>query len=267
MRFRPSPVPRNTIPYGVRSVGLYDVPAGESIDASKPKPFVQLFWSSAGVTEIRHEDRVIALRADHAFILPSGSRHVISAGDAGCRYHWLTLDGALPDAVAQAFGLNDREPRSVGPPPEDLFQQLHGLLQDDSLLAEVAAATVAWSILSVTATGGFAKPVEDIDERFRREILTHVHDVDFSIVRLAEKLGFDRSTMSRMFKRSFGLSPKQYLQSQRLHRAMLLLQSTTLPIQEVAVRTGFSNADYFTRSFREETGATPEKFRAMGKPG
>ena len=40
-----------------------------------------------------------------------------------------------------------------------------------------------------------------------------------------------------------------------------MLLSTTLPVTEIAVRTGFRDATYFDRFFKEQVGVSPGAFR------
>ncbi|WP_257348457.1 helix-turn-helix domain-containing protein [Pseudalkalibacillus decolorationis] len=58
-----------------------------------------------------------------------------------------------------------------------------------------------------------------------------------------------------------GNSFKQLLTSIRIKEAEHLLLETKRSVQEVAEKAGFLNANYFSRIFKEKTGATPSSFR------
>lgn len=47
--------------------------------------------------------------------------------------------------------------------------------------------------------------------------------------------------------------------------AKSLLLETTLPVCEIASRSGFEDDRYFSRLFRERIGKLPSEFRAEGK--
>jgi AraC family transcriptional regulator len=66
---------------------------------------------------------------------------------------------------------------------------------------------------------------------------------------------------AREFKRSLGLTPKQYLTQCRIEEARRLLQTTGLKIQEVAQRVGFTSASHFAEVFRKQTGLRPREYR------
>lgn len=63
------------------------------------------------------------------------------------------------------------------------------------------------------------------------------------------------------FHQNFYMSFVTYLNRYRIHKACILLQTTTLPMIEIALSTGFSNAGYFTRKFKEIEGYSPSEYR------
>lgn len=66
----------------------------------------------------------------------------------------------------------------------------------------------------------------------------------------------------RTFAATFGETPHRYLQRRRLERAMALLRTTDLPVQDVCTAVGWASLTTFTRTFREVVGVTPGSFRA-----
>ena len=69
------------------------------------------------------------------------------------------------------------------------------------------------------------------------------------------------STMRKQFKRSTKFSPIDYLLRLRLEKAAFLLISTTLPITEVAYKSGFTDCSYFAKQFKKITKLTPTTVR------
>lgn len=66
---------------------------------------------------------------------------------------------------------------------------------------------------------------------------------------------------SRMFKQATGMAPHAYLVARRLERARKMLAETTLPLTDIARRSGFSTQAHFCNVFRAHTGITPNAFR------
>ena len=92
-------------------------------------------------------------------------------------------------------------------------------------------------------------------------------DPALNINLLAETLGVHRTTLDRLFLRELELPPGEYLTKIRLHHALSLLSCTTLPVSEVAFRTGFARPNYFSRVFREAIGKTPLEYRRLRTQG
>lgn len=66
---------------------------------------------------------------------------------------------------------------------------------------------------------------------------------------------------SRKFHEYVGLSFSNYLLSIRMKYAKNLLATSTLPIAEISIRSGFNSANHFSRMFRKSFGITPNAYR------
>lgn len=78
---------------------------------------------------------------------------------------------------------------------------------------------------------------------------------------LARRFHQTDRTLHRRFQATTGKSPLAYLQSLRVERARQWLESTRIPVVEIADRVGYADSRHFTRVFRRETGFTPGAYR------
>lgn len=78
---------------------------------------------------------------------------------------------------------------------------------------------------------------------------------------LADQLGYDVCTLSRMIKRASSRSFTELLQTKRLSQACWLLENTNLSIEEVSFSVGYENKSYFSRIFKNKFGITPGEYR------
>ncbi|MEX2535023.1 MAG: AraC family transcriptional regulator [Trueperaceae bacterium] len=96
------------------------------------------------------------------------------------------------------------------------------------------------------------------------EALGGMHDSENlreGLARLQELSGVSPAHLARTFRRNLGKSPTEFVNSLRLERASLLLNTTTLSIIDIALDCGFENLSYFYRLFRARYGCPPKTFR------
>jgi len=75
-----------------------------------------------------------------------------------------------------------------------------------------------------------------------------------------------RAHFSREFSKTFGESPRDYLQTRRLERAAALLRNTDYSIADVCIAVGLRSLGSFTTSFKRTYGKTPSGYRASMPP-
>ena len=93
------------------------------------------------------------------------------------------------------------------------------------------------------------------------EYINNHSDRDLALKELADLINISYYHFSRLFKRSTGLSPYQYLIEHRLSRATHLLKNTNLDIGEIAKRTGFTSHSNFCRTFHQYLSLSPKHYR------
>jgi AraC-like DNA-binding protein len=83
---------------------------------------------------------------------------------------------------------------------------------------------------------------------------------NLSLSAIANELGMSQYYFCRLFKRSTGMSPHQYLIRQRIERAKHLLKQREQSITMIAMECGFANQSHFAKYFRQYMGMNPKQF-------
>ena len=104
------------------------------------------------------------------------------------------------------------------------------------------------------------------EERFDR-VISYLYDhldddIDFN--RLAEIACLSPYHWHRIYQAMTGETIAATVKRLRLHRAAGLLANSTLPVGDVAARSGYANVQSFTRIFRQTYGMPPAQFRREG---
>lgn len=87
---------------------------------------------------------------------------------------------------------------------------------------------------------------------------------NLSLEELASEAGFSKYHFARLFKEMTGTTCHNFLLGQRIIYAKSLLVDFSLPITEVAMRSGFNSLATFNRIFKSQIGCTPSEFRKLG---
>lgn len=78
---------------------------------------------------------------------------------------------------------------------------------------------------------------------------------------LARSLAVSTRTLGRHFHRVLGMSPQAYVQTLRIEAAKRMLLRTSLRVDRIGMQVGYSDAGFFKRLFRLQTGMTPAAWR------
>lgn len=86
---------------------------------------------------------------------------------------------------------------------------------------------------------------------------------DVRVAEMANVVSLSEHHFFRVFRETFGKTPSEYLQSQRLELARYLVMTTSKSIAEIATLTGFSDQSHLARCFRRRFNAAPSRLRVI----
>lgn len=103
--------------------------------------------------------------------------------------------------------------------------------------------------------------MKDIATRVLQTIREHYRE-DLTNQRLAEVTNYSVQYMLQAFHETYRTTPRRVLAIYRVKQAkQLLLEQPDLPLTKIASECGFSSETYLIRTFKEQEGLTPGKFR------
>lgn len=97
--------------------------------------------------------------------------------------------------------------------------------------------------------------------RVQKYILTHLAE-DIDLDKLAEIAGTTKQHLSRQFKKECGVTITQYIRTQRINEAKIMIQTENSSMLLIAETLGFSSQNYFCDVFQKETGMTPSQYKS-----
>ncbi|MBE2263961.1 MAG: helix-turn-helix domain-containing protein [Burkholderiaceae bacterium] len=138
-----------------------------------------------------------------------------------------------------------------------------------TVLAELAAATAPLYMHSAERQQVAARIVKGAHqhilptgalERARRWLESHLAE-PYSLEATAQAASTSSRTLLRHFAATYGQSPLDHLHALRVARARVLLETTYLPVEQVAQACGYQDVGTFRRIFLRATGKRPADYR------
>ena len=139
-----------------------------------------------------------------------------------------------------------------------LFMRCNNLVNGRKLLQKKYAKQMDNNV-DILATNG-------ADQQFMEQCVTcieqNIDNPDFDVNMFAQALNIGRTKLFLKLKGITGQTPNDFILNVRLKKAqMLLIQSDTKTISEIAYEVGFNSPSYFIKRFRELFGITPAQFQ------
>lgn len=96
-----------------------------------------------------------------------------------------------------------------------------------------------------------------------KEALDDELEAGISVRELARRVSAHPVSVSRAFRRHYGMTVSEYRRRERVRRAAGRISASPLPLTDVAYGAGFADHPHLCREFRRITGLTPSEFRQL----
>lgn len=245
----------------------------------------ELIWITTGSLRVFVGEREHLLTAGQGIFINAGIFHSVQSPDHGNgRSRSLVFHPRLICSIDSIFWQNYIEPITQN-------KNLPMIFLDSSFLWKTEILTLAASVwerlyredrwfelavrnelseLLLVILKNFSvcevKPdLKKLRNDSRMKTMLHYIHTNFSeevlIADLASEALISESEVLRCFHTTLRTTPNQYLRQYRLQRAARMLTNTSLPILEISLNCGFQSSSYFSKSFREKMGCTPQNYR------
>jgi AraC family transcriptional regulator len=211
---------------------------------------------------------------DSVMIWPAGHESAELSGSGTCELIDLELDFGTLARLAPEERISETH---LTPRQGIRDQQLTALLRamaweveagcpTGSRYGEALSLALAAYLQHYSTGAGTAQPPRGgLSREQLRRVLDYIRSnlgQDLSLVGLAEVAQLSSRHFARAFRTTLGISPHQYVLSERIREARRLLELPSSIVQ-VALQLGFANQSHFTESFHRATGVSPGRYREV----
>ncbi|MCK0470469.1 AraC family transcriptional regulator [Halalkalibacter sp. APA_J-10(15)] len=215
---------------------VHHIKAGQAFLIEIPGPFSYRFPQGKQKWEYKYLSLTLNAYPLWAPLIENGGRIINLAPDSNVLQFWDKLfEKALTDQIKHIY--------------------------DNSSYAYRFLMEVRHAVQQQSKPSSTPEPIQKclhfIDRSFHKPI---------GLDEIAEAAGLSKFHLIRIFQKSIGESPINYLIKVRIKVAAQRLIENDLPIYEIANQCGFSSANYFSKVFQKHTSLTPSEFRnSVGK--
>lgn len=228
---------------------------------NSPIACVQYVISGTGV--IICDNKIFTVEKGDTFLLPEKSDQIYySNPDNQFERIWLNFKGELANALLKIYKIEN----SFVFKNTDTYEMLSEIqrLCKNAKTAEEYKRIIAPPFLALVQ-----KLAENKDEYiFRTDSVEQIRlYIDKNVTQnlkvsdIAKEFSFSSEHIIRSFKKTYGITPHQYILQSKIRLAMIMLKSTDLSIEDISEKLNFSDSHHFSTQFKKYMRRKPSEYR------
>lgn len=220
------------------------------------------------------ETQIYQIKSGQGFLIFPGQITTYYADSAiPWEYVWLEFDGLR---VKEAIDLTDLSLKS--PVYHSHFKEFRELMQNEMLYIVQHSKESPFHLighlylfldyLTQSCQSSSLKKTGKMSDFYIKEAVSFIEQNfqnNITIEEIASVCGVNRSYFGKIFRKSVGKSPQEFLIHYRMAKAAELLKLTSLSIADIGNAVGYDNQLHFSRAFKSVYGISPRAFRNQNK--
>lgn len=226
---------------------------------------IHYVYSGKGIFRIREKE--YELQEGQLFLIPPNcSTYYRADNNTPWLYRWVEFNGSMAATLLSDAGLNADSPTLT-----DIDFAIGGSLKAIVEKGETSfepLMSLFWQFLSNLK--GQTEP-----ERMENNAMGYINQAELfiknnlhkniSVQSVADYIGIDRSYLCRLFNEVKSISPKQYIDTLKMHRAGQYLKINSISVTEIAFSLGYCDCHAFHKAFKKHYGCSPSSWRTKSE--
>jgi AraC-like DNA-binding protein len=260
-------------PLKAQNAGLFVSP-GAAMHPTRIIDSHELIFVKQGELDMWEEGQVFHLEAGQTLHLWPGRRHGSTRPmPLGLKFYWIHFEIEERNA-REANGSGDEFAPTIKVPqvnriaqPERLERLFRTFLDDQETgLLHPYAANLLTTLMLVEVTQASEERPANPDDLNAVATWAHTfirinYDRPITTSKVAEALGYNADYLGRIYRHVYGCTLTEAIHRRRVSRACDFLLDSGLTIEQIALKCGFTDPDYFRRVFRRFMQISPGDYR------
>lgn len=234
----------------------------------KEQDVIVFQYTLKGLGEIKIKNTTYSLKPGKAFFVkvPSDHRYYLPSDSSNWEFLHITLIGQeaqrvhdlITEKVGSILNLNISDK-----PITHIFKLLKNI-SNNQINDAYDSSSFAFAFLMaleqyITSPQRIQRHPDSIVKAI--DFIKNNYDLPITLDEIVSSSGLSKYYFTRLFHKSVGLTPISYLSETRINKAIKLLKNDSLTLEDIALKVGFSNGNYFCKVFRASIGLPPGEYR------
>jgi len=185
--------------------------------------------------------------------------NVVLTPSDNCKITGFNINGIIADKYAKEIETAFITSSIFAP---FLPQQILQVAESYDNLSEIYISNISFEIINTLSHGEKKAVIGSQVIISAVKLIKENYSGIYGVEELRSALQISKSHLVREFFKHTGTTPGKYLISVRIDAVKHLLTQTSMPLSDIAEKTGFSGDNYLCKSFKKATGETPMAYRA-----
>jgi AraC-like DNA-binding protein len=260
-------------PLKAQNAGLF-ISRGAAVHPTRIIDSHELIFVKQGELDLWEGDQAFHLEAGDTLHLWPGRQHGgTNPMPLGLRFYWIHFEIEEPNARDKGGSGSDlaqiiRVPQVAHVCQPERLERLFRTFLDDQetgMLHPYSANLLTMLMLVEVAQTHEEKPA-NIDDLSVVATSAHTYirlnfDRPITTSKVAEHLGYNADYLGRIYRQVYGCTLTEAIQRRRVREGCKYLLDTSMTIEQIAYKCGFTDPDYFRRVFRRYMQVSPGQYR------
>ena len=232
-------------------------------------PIACLQYVISGQGTVICDDQIFTVHSGDTFLLPANTNHIYySTTENHFERIWINFKGELANSLLKTFQL-ERQIVFQKTDTRALLEEIQQACKTSQTATEYEQSSSLAFFKTVQFLATQKREMKETSEqieKIRLYIACHIMD-NIKLYEIAEHFYVSEEHLIRLFKKSYHVTPHQYILQSKLRLAMIMLRTTNDSIEEISARLNFSDPRHFSAQFKKHIGIRPFAYRkaSLGK--